>query len=909
MYKDYTCIMMRYVVLCSIAAAIFVQSPVAASVIRDGNKVTCGPARFEVLSPSLVRMQYAPGGFIDSATAVVTNRSMRDERFTVSNTGEWVRIDTKEMSVFYKPDSGKFTAANLLVTWRNKSQKCQCMPGSKDDENLGGPFGSFNDIYRLTAPGEKMPDFPSGMLSKRGYYLLDDSKTPVWDTKSNWIAPRTDKAAQDWYFFVYGNDYASFYKQYIALAGKIPMIPRYAFGAWVTDLNFEYHDEKIKEDYLYSIIERFRKEDIPLDVMVLDFGWHLYGWYGGLDWSPIISDPKKFADTLHKSGIELTLNDHPSCGLYYKDTRISDIIKKSDLVDPAIFNVEQIDKDWMFNTDPTAEGQTQKWFSTEYDDSNWHTIAKMGRWESNGFPGYDGIGWYRKWVEIPESFKNWPVYIEFGGVSDEYDIYVNGTYITHYGSAGKSSNRTLTSTDITHYIKKNAKNLICLRVNNWGGNGGMTKGPVMLTAKAGMPNVYFNLARKQDAKLWMDYHNSIMDDGVDFWWIDGDYARMDGLNSQMWTNKVYYDAQQQHTGKRTLIFSRYGGPGSHRYPAFFTGDAYSNWKTLTSEIPFTIKAGNTLAPYVTHDISGFFDKLTDDFELYARWVEFGALSPMLRLHSAHENPVEGNVRLPWVYGKQGTDLCRKFFKLRYSLIPYYYTLGRQAYETGMPIVRGLYLEYPDIEQAYRFDEYLLGESILVAPITSPGTNGTATRDIYLPPGGWVDYFSGKVYNGNQTISYECPLDGMPIFVKQGSIIPKQPDMDYTSQKPVDPLILDVYPGRSTSFTLYEDDGSSLDYKNGKFARTAVTLKQDAKKNEYTVTIGPAKGRYAGQPQSRSYLITMRLGQRPQRVIADGKSLAEGKSDTQSWQWDEVNKLATIKLQTSSISTKQSIIVQ
>ncbi len=155
--------------------------------------------------------------------------------------------------------------------------------------------------------------------------------------------------------------------------------------------------------------------------------------------------------------------------------------------------------------------------------------------------------------------------------------------------------------------------------------GGFTRLPIAIDSQvvAGW-GANFNLAQKDQADLWVHYHNQLTDQGVDFWWIDGECAQMDGLNSELWTCKVYYDGQEKHTGQRSFIFSRYGGPGSHRYPGFFTGDNYSNWHVLASEIPFTLKAGNAFSPYVTHDISGFCGTLADNFELYARWVQFGA---------------------------------------------------------------------------------------------------------------------------------------------------------------------------------------------------------------------------------------------------------------------------------------------
>ncbi len=211
-------------------------------------------------------------------------------------------------------------------------------------------------------------------------------------------------------------------------------------------------------------------------------------------------------------------------------------------------------------------------------------------------------------------------------------------------------------------------------------------------------------------------------------------------------------------------------------------------------------------PYITHDIGGFIGPKVS-FDLYARWIQFGALSPFLRLHSAHENPQEGNVRMPWTYGDKGIELAKKFFRLRYNLIRYIYTYCRLATDQALPIVRPLYLEYPSSSKSYSYPgEYMFGSELLVAPVT----DSSGEKEIFLPPGEWVDYFTGQKYAGDRVIHEKYPLDRMPLFVKSGSIIPMQPDMTYSDEKPLETLVVDVYAGDKGSFSLYEDDGTSLE---------------------------------------------------------------------------------------------------
>ncbi len=203
--------------------------------------------------------------------------------------------------------------------------------------------------------------------------MLDDSRTPVYDKKTDWIKPRADKGSQDWYFFVYGKNYKDFYKQYIGLMGKIPMIPRYTLGAWVTDLNFPYLGQKYtydgqayNESYMYNMVARFRKEHIPLDIFVLDYGWHKYGGDGSLDWSPIFSDAKAFLRKMHEDGIKVAPNEHPT-GLFRQDSRVPDAVKKLHL--PIPHQYVDISANWLFHIDPSNVGVKEEWFSPDHGEA------------------------------------------------------------------------------------------------------------------------------------------------------------------------------------------------------------------------------------------------------------------------------------------------------------------------------------------------------------------------------------------------------------------------------------------------------------------------------------------------------------------------------------------------------------
>lgn len=205
-------------------------------------------------------------------------------------------------------------------------------------------------------------------------------------------------------------------------------------------------------------------------------------------------------------------------------------------------------------------------------------------------------------------------------------------------------------------------------------------------------------------------------------------------------------------------------------------------------------------PYITHDIGGFIGK-DISFDLYARWVQFGVFSPLVRLHSAYENPQAGNVRMPWTYGQEGIDLVRHFFRLRYQLIPYIYTYSRIASDSALPIMRPLYLEYPKLEQAYAHpSEYFFGKEILVAPIL----DSTGEREVYLPPGEWFADFTDSIYTGPRVLREKHGLHTLPVFVRSGSIVPMQHPREYSDQGPLDTLLLDgeVHPRSGSARAIF-----------------------------------------------------------------------------------------------------------
>ena len=715
----------------------FLINLTAFAAAQPKNSVIRGSARFEVLSPNVVRMEYSRDHkFVDARSVAVQNRDWSVPEFHAIDSGGWLEIATSKMKIRYRLSSGAFGPANLLISWSDEQGDHHWRPGDKDDKNLGGVPG---DIAARATPGTE-----PGPLTRNGYFLLDDSHTALWNQAADWVEPRgSDKTSQDWYFFVYGQDFKGFLRDMSQLLGPIPMIPRYVLGTWFGS-RAGYSADEWKR-----IIYRFREEHVPLDMLVLDSDSTVNHIWGGRDWDlEQMPDPFGFFKYAKTQGVKITVNEH-------------------------------------------------------------------------------------------------------------------------YGAL----------------TPQNSSNFERMRI--------------ALGLPADTKEIPHNLANKQYADLYMNILNKpALDAGMAFWWQDGNAsADMEGLDPVLWTRHVEYTGTERITGQRSFVFSRIGTPpwngyrkeaiqpawGVHRYGAFFTGDLVPHWSTLDLLIPFNVQAGNMLVDYV-NNLNGGVDKQVLDSELYQRWVQFNAMSPLFWWHGIW------GLRMPWEYGPEALTATRNFLELRYSLIPYLYTYSRLAHENGEPLVRGTYIEYPAQEGSYQFGhQYLLGKELLVAPISEPGFGKPVLKEIYLPGGErWFDWFTGKIYDGGQVLAYECPLERMPIFVKAGSIVPRAPRMDYSDQRAVDPLILDIFAGKAASFRLYEDDGTSLDYRKDAYSWTPLTYEPSQQTGQHTITIGPADGHYKGQPESRGYRIRVHGLLKPGSVNIGDQALREKPEadEGDGWSWNE-----------------------
>jgi alpha-glucosidase len=732
--------------------------------------VTHGNARFTVLTPQLIRMEWAADGkFEDHASLVFLNRRMPVPRFTSSEAGQgaWtIKTDALELQYHPSPDSnGKFTADDLEIKFTLNGGPVVWHPGMPDTGNL---MGTTRTLDEALGSKTKEPIEP-GLVSRDGWTLVDDSTRPLFDSADfsfvlgqnspwPWVIQRPAGDRQDWYFFGYGHDYKLALSDYTKFAGRIPLPPRFAFGTWWSRY-WAYSDQELED-----LVHGFRSNNVPLDVLVIDMDWHLTfgpslsgnqpldqsghtkGW-SGYSWNKLLfPDPQQFLKKMHEEGLKTTLNMHPASGV-------------------------------------------QPW------EDAYRAMARA--------MGVD-----------PKTEK----YIPF---------------------------------DITN--KKFATN-------------------------------YLNLL-----------HHPLEKQGIAFWWLDWQQepnTQTPGVNPTWWLNYVHF-TDQAREGKRPLLFHRWGGLGNHRYQIGFSGDTISVWESLAFQPWFTATAANVGYAYWSHDIGGHMPGAVDP-ELYTRWLQFGAFSPILRTHTT-KNP--DSERRIWAYPEPYSDIMRSTYHLRYALLPYIYTEARRTYDTGVAFLHPLYYDWPEADEAYtNKNEYVFGQQMLVDPVVAPGdkVTGLTSESVWLPPGDWIEWQTGTHFKGPATAQRNFSIRQTPVYVRAGAIVPEAPPMQYSNQKPLDPLVVNIFPlgdGQRSSYTLYEDTGNSRAYQHNEAARTEINSSE--KGSDLTVVIRAAEGSYKGMPTARVYEIRLPGDWPPASVTVNGRTLTHTfREGAPGWRF-QGNTLTTI----------------
>lgn len=365
---------------------------------------------------------------------------------------------------------------------------------------------------------------------------------------------------------------------------------------------------------------------------------------------------------------------------------------------------------------------------------------------------------------------------------------------------------------------------------------------------------------------WNALNDNLFSLGVDSWWMDATEPENDALAGKktffglgnfyrltypLFVSKAVYEGQRQtDPNKRVAILTRSAFAGQQRYGTInWSGDIGWNWDTFKRQIVAGLNFNLTGMPYWTTDIGGFFrpgqSQYTDEkyHDILLRWFQWGAFNPVFRIHG-YQSETE-----PWKYGEKVEGAMRKMLNLRYRLMPYIYSAAWKVSRNGSTMMRPLVMDFNTDPKAVRQGyEYMFGKSMLVAPVTEAGVSNW---DVYLPNESvWYDLWTGKKFNGGQTLKADASGDKIPVFVKGGSIIPIGNVMQYTGQASADTLEIRVYRGADGTFDLYEDEGDNYNYENAKF--TLIPFKWN--ESSGSLSIGSLQGSFAGSLKKRVFKV-------------------------------------------------------
>ncbi|MBD5233982.1 MAG: DUF4968 domain-containing protein [Bacteroidales bacterium] len=754
------------------AAANNPQAPAKAVVTADN-------ARFTVLTPEMIRIEYSDKGtFEDRATFAIINRDLGEvPHFDTRDDGEFLHITTDKLNLKYRKGTNPLTQpasdANLSITLTVDGEPVVWYPGKEDPLNLKGTTRTLDRCNGDNMRGE-MED---GLISRSGWAIIDDSWSNVRHDGSrsyalvpnetlgyDWWAPRADEDAMDTYFFGYGKNYKKAISDFTKVAGKIPLPPSYVFGYW-----YSKYDSYSADDFR-GIMNDIESHNIPADVMILDMDWHWNGeaasqsagignWTGWSWNTNLIPDAKGLLKEMHDRGFKTSLNLHPADGI-------------DSIESPRYF-------------------------------------AEINRDLDNKYKDGRTIIWNIDYADFTKSF-------------------------------------------------------------------------------------FDNIIREHE------------DEGVDFWWLDWQQYLTSPFNPALsetfWCNHVFYnDMAKNRTDRRPLIFHRWGGLGSHRYQIGFSGDAYINYPTFDFQPYFTATASNVGYTYWGHDLGGHLisDKtIANDPELILRWVQFGVFTPIFRTHATKDSRIERRV---WKFENFPTIL--EAIRLRYTIFPYLYTMARKSYDTGIGLCRPLYYEYPDAEEAYKYEgEYFFGDDIIVAPITEPAADGKITvKKLWLPEGNWWSVSTGELVKGDRELTMGFTAEQIPYFYRQGALIPLNPPTVMSTTEHPSEMILNVVAGANGIATLYEDRGDNVDYAT-QYAST--TLRHLSKGRSEIITIEPREGVATGLPAGRAWTVNLLGCSEPKSVKINGNTCGKD-----NWEYNASTGTLTIKLPYAECSRRMTVSVE
>ncbi len=372
--------------------------------------------------------------------------------------------------------------------------------------------------------------------------------------------------------------------------------------------------------------------------------------------------------------------------------------------------------------------------------------------------------------------------------------------------------------------------------------------------------------------FWQQMKTALFDKGVEAWWLDssepldfygeeqgpmlegahtalGDGTRYANMYPLMETQAVYEGQRATTDKQRVFSLTRSAFLGQQRNAATsWSGDIAPTFDSLRRQIPAGLNFSMSGLPYWTTDIGGFQGGHPDDpayQEVFVRWFQFGAFCPIFRTHGVRK------ANELWSYGASAQAILTRYDNLRYRLLPYIYSLAWKTTSEGYTPMRALVMDFPDDRKALNVsDEFMFGPALLVNPVTEAGA---VTRSVYLPAGtSWYDFWTGTLLKGGQLTNAAAPLETIPLYVRAGSIVPMGPELQYTGEKPADPIELRIYRGADGTFTLYEDEGDGYAYEKGVYS--TIDFRWDDATHE--LMIGARRGSYPGMLTERTFKIVV-----------------------------------------------------
>lgn len=771
--------------------------------------VTSGSARFTVLTPHIIRLEY--GLQTDKPTFAILNRYLPPINYSKTHDGDWLVVKTDALELRYLTTSNEtFNQTNLVVSMMLNGNKVSWSPLPTWNRTIGGNLlGTFrtldgdsgNESINLNCYQNPRPDLHCtlGLISRDGYVVLDDTNSPQFDDSPwPWVYVRPLPSPSEEMCDIDGEQ-----RQDCGYIGISQLDCEGKGCCYVSS-------ERQRGDAVTGVPNCYYSRNAVRDLYFFGHG-HNYtqALYEFTLLSGKIPIPPRYA-----------LGVFYSRYWAFSDKGETEIVNNYQTHEIPL-DVLVTDMDWHITFyKEAAEGKK---------DQAGQTIGWTGfTWDSNLFPNPKG---FLDWCKA-QGLKNTLNLHPASGIQPWEEKYKEMAIAMGIDPSTQK------------YVPFNPTNLTF--VTNW---------------------FKIVLGERED-------------EGIDFWWLDWqqgeDWIHLAGVNPTFWLNYLFftnpYHWQKDGTSKRPMLLHRFGGLGNHRYQTGFSGDVYPEWASLDFQVYFTITASNVGFGYWSHDIGGHLQPTPP--ELYTRWIQWGALSPMFRTHCSKD---PNNFRDIWRYPPEYYPYLRDGIVLRGSLVPYLYTQARHAYDTGVSPLRPMYYYHPEDDEAYDYrTQYYFGDSFLAAPITEPIDNSTglATKQIWFPPGEtFIGWQSGMVMEGPCVVNFTAAINEIPVFGRAGSVVPLRQDGYETSPLGMSKAIpnalkLLVFSGGSVGTqgngVLYEDDGNTTNYETeGQGVWTKFTY--EATNDSLSLDIGAASGTFDGFPQKRCYQIQF-LGTWPASVV-------------------------------------------